>query len=176
MKTTETAIFYNPDLTQIINGEEVLSPSPFLPHQRISRKLLRILDDFAEPRALGEVFHAPLDVIFEDNFNVLQPDVMFICKAKESILQDWVRGVPDLVVEIVSKGSKRLDTVVKKEIYQRYGVSEFWLIFPEKALLEVYELRENKFHLCGVYHAEDQVKSPILPGLSFTLGSIFPTQ
>ncbi|MCE6991677.1 Uma2 family endonuclease [Dyadobacter sp. CY323] len=172
----EAGIFYNPDLTQIINGREILSPGPKVSHQRILVKVLRILDDFVQAKELGEIFRVPLDVIFEENFNILQPDLMFISKARENIIQDWIRGVPDLVIEIVSPESNEMDTVVKKEIYQRYGVSEFWLIFPEKALLEVYELRENKFHLCGVYHAEDQVKSPVLPGLTFTLGSILPAQ
>jgi Uma2 family endonuclease len=121
----EATIWYNPDLTQIINGEEVMSPSPFLPHQRISNRLFVILSNYVNHLNLGEVFVAPLDVILEDEVNRLQPDVFFVSKQNKDILQDWVRGVPDLVIEIVSKGSVRLDTVIKKEVYERYGVREY---------------------------------------------------
>jgi len=136
MKATEAVIWQDGDLSQIINGEEIMSPSPKTPHQKASRKLQRILEDYAADHDLGEVWNAPMDVIFEENYNRLQPDLIFIPKEKEDIVQDWIRGVPDMVVEIVSKSTIKMDTVVKKEIYERYGVQEYWLLKPEKRLLE----------------------------------------
>jgi Uma2 family endonuclease len=93
-----------------------------------------------EANDLGDVFYAPFDVIFEEGVNSLQPDLFFVAKENEHIIQDWIRGVPDLVVEIISKSNFRLDTVVKKKIYERYGVKEFWIVFPEKPSIEIYTL------------------------------------
>ncbi|MEO6285090.1 MAG: Uma2 family endonuclease [Dyadobacter sp.] len=172
MKTMEAAIWYNPDLTQIINGEEIMSPSPKTPHQRASRKLLRILEDYVETNNLGELFNAPFDVIFEEGVNSLQPDLFFVAKQNEHIIQDWIRGVPDLVVEIISKSNFRLDTVVKKKIYERYGVKEFWIVFPEKASIEIYSLVNEKYELSGTFSDDEQVRSPLLASLSFKVNAI----
>lgn len=173
MKTMEATIWYNPDLTQIINGEEVMSPSPFLPHQKVLRKLLMILGNHVEPNRLGELFFAPLDVIFEENFNVLQPDLMYISRENQDILKEWIRGVPDLVVEIVSKSSVKMDTVIKKEIYERYGVPECWIVFPEKASIEVFESVAGKYKLAGTYRDDQEVCSPLLKELRFKASAIF---
>jgi Uma2 family endonuclease len=172
MKTMEAAIWYNPDLTQIINGEEIMSPSPKTPHQKASRKLQRILEDYTEANNLGDVFNAPLDVIFEDGVNSLQPDLFFVAKENEHIIQDWIRGVPDLVVEIISKSNFRLDTVVKKKIYERYGVKEFWIVFPEKPSIEIYTLLNSTYELFGIFSNDEQVHSPVFDGLSFKVNAI----
>lgn len=168
----KTDIKYNPDLTQIINGEEIMSPSPKIPHQKASRKLQRILEDYAEANNLGDVFNAPLDVIFEEGVNSLQPDLMFIARENEHIIQDWIRGAPDLVVEIISKSNFRLDTVVKKKIYERYGVKEFWIVFPEKPSIEIHTLLNGKYELFATFSNDEQVQSPLLDGLSFKVNAI----
>jgi Uma2 family endonuclease len=173
MRTMEPAVWYNPDLTQIINGEEIMSPSPFLPHQKVSMKLLTVLQNHIGPDDLGELFHAPLDVIFEDGFNVLQPDVFFVSRQNDHILKDWVRGVPDLVIEIVSKSSVKMDTVVKKEIYERYGVQECWIVYPEKAAIEIFSLVSRQYVLSGIYKEDQQVHSPLLKDLRFQASRIF---
>ncbi|TLV01236.1 Uma2 family endonuclease [Dyadobacter luticola] len=173
MKTMEATITYNPDLTQIINGEEVMSPSPFIPHQRVQIRLLRFLGNHVEPDNLGELFVAPLDVIFEEGFNVLQPDIIFISRENQDIMKEWIRGVPDLVVEIVSKSSVKMDTVIKKEIYERYGVPECWIVFPDKTKIEIFELVNGKYQLSGSYQGNQEVSSPALPGLHFKASAIF---
>jgi Uma2 family endonuclease len=172
MKTMEAAIWYNPDLTQIINGEEIMSPSPKTPHQKASRKLLITLNNYVEANNLGDVFYAPFDVIFEEGVNSLQPDLFFVAKENEHIIQDWIRGVPDLVVEIISKSNFRLDTVVKKKIYERYGVKEFWIVFPEKPSIEIYALSNGAYELFGTFSNDDQVHSPLFDSLSFKVNSI----
>ncbi|WP_229206699.1 Uma2 family endonuclease [Dyadobacter crusticola] len=168
----ETTIFYNPDLTQIINGEEVMSPSPKLSHQRVSRKLLRALTTYVENNDLGEVFAAPLDTILEEKFNVLQPDILFVAKEQADIMQDWVRGAPAMALEIVSKGSYRMDTVVKKAIYERYGVQEYWLVFPEKALIEIYTLQRIAYQTHGVFTTSDTINSPIFQTLNLEVSLV----
>lgn len=173
MKSTETIIWQDWDLSQIINGEEIMSPSPKTPHQKASRKLQRILEDYVEDHDLGEIWNAPMDVIFEENYNRLQPDLIFIPKEKEDIVQDWIRGVPDMVVEIVSKSTIKMDTVVKKEIYERYGVQEYWLLKPEKRLLEIYVLNNGRYEMYASFGENDVVSSPLFHDLAFKLNIIF---
>ncbi|KQS33729.1 Uma2 family endonuclease [Dyadobacter sp. Leaf189] len=173
MKTMEATVFYNPDLTQIINGEEVMSPSPKLSHHRVSRKLLHALTTYVEDNDLGEVFTAPLDTILEEKFNVLQPDILFVAKEQADIMQDWVRGAPAMALEIVSKGSYRIDTVIKKEIYERYGVKEYWIVFPEKALIEVYTLHLGKYLLHGSFSGEQLIQTPVFPDFDSQPKAIF---
>ncbi|WP_342087212.1 Uma2 family endonuclease [Dyadobacter sp. OTU695] len=172
MKTLEPPVRYNPDLTQIINGEEVMSPSPRLLHQRASMRLEWLLLNHLAKFDLGELFHAPFDVIFEQDFNHLQPDILFVSKQNQEILQDWVRGTPDLVIEIVSPGSKKMDTVIKKGIYERYGVPECWIVFPEQVCIEVYTLVDHQYELYGTFLRQDCVRSKVLEGLSFPVNAI----
>lgn len=153
------------DLTQIINGKEIEMPSPLTNHQKISRLLQKFFEKFIEENQLGEIFNAPLEVIFEEGVNRVQPDLIFVSKDNYSIIQDWIRGVPDLLVEVVSKGSFYIDTIDKKEIYQKYGVKEYWIVFPEYDTIEVYSLENQSFKLFSRGTDEEIVKSKLLAGL-----------
>jgi len=172
MKTLEPIIHYNPDLTQIINGEEVMSPSPKMPHQAASGELVFLLTSHVKTHRLGRVFTAPFDVILEQDFNHLQPDIFFVSNANRDIMQDWIRGVPDLVIEIVSPGSKKLDTVIKKSIYETYGVPECWIVFPEKVCIEIYTLVDGRYTLFGSYAGDESIRSQVLDDLSFPVNVI----
>lgn len=88
------------------------------------------------------------------------------------MVQDWVRGVPDLVIEIVSPGSEKMDAVIKKEISERYGVPECWLVFPEKVCIEVYTLVEGKYALLGLFADQQLVHSQVLGKLSFPADTV----
>lgn len=173
MKSTETIVWQDWDLSQIINGEEFMSPSPKKPHQKASRKLQRVLEDYLNDHDLGEIWNAPMDVIFEEDYNRLQPDLIFISKDNEDIGEDWIRGVPNMVVEIVSKSTLIMDTVVKKEIYERYGVQEYWLLKPEKRILEIYILADRRYELYASFSENDVVSSPLFHDLAFKLNIIF---
>lgn len=172
MKTLEATIYYNPDLTQIINGEEIMSPSPKSAHQLAAGELYLLLASHVKKYKLGRVFFAPFDVIFEQDFNILQPDILFVSNQNGEIVQDWVRGAPDLVIEIVSPGSKKMDTVIKKGIYERYGVPECWIVFPEKVYIEVYTLVNDKYVLYGSFSDQQLVRSKVLGELSFPANTI----
>jgi len=172
MKTLEPTIYYNPDLTQIINGEEVMSPSPKMPHQSASGELVFLLTSHVKTHHLGRVFTAPFDVILEQDFNHLQPDIFFVSNANRDIMQEWIRGVPDLVIEIVSPGSKKLDTVVKKEVYERYGVPECWIVFPEKVCIEIYTLTDGHYTMLGSFSGDEFIRSLVLDKLSFPVNVI----
>jgi len=160
------------DLSEIINGEEVMSPSPFINHQKIVSKIFLEISKFLEKNNLGGIYISPLDVIFEKDFNRLQPDLIFISKENSEILQDWIRGVPDMVVEVISKSSFKYDTVIKKDIYEKYGVNEFWLVIPDMEVIEVFVLEDAKYKLFSSAEGQGAVKSKVLSGFEFDIAKI----
>ncbi|ACT96310.1 Uma2 family endonuclease [Dyadobacter fermentans] len=141
MKTIiDGAVSINKEYTQIINGKEIDLPCPKMPHQRAITQLLYVLYDHLKTHQLGTLCRIPYDVIFKENFNVLQPDLFFVSKERENILQEAVHSMPKLVIEVVSPEMHYIDTVVKKDIYESYGVPECWLVLPEKIGIEIYAL------------------------------------
>ncbi|MBF0608113.1 MAG: Uma2 family endonuclease [Candidatus Magnetobacterium sp. LHC-1] len=111
------------DLTEIINGEEIMGPSPFGRHQRISMNLSDIISPYVRRNKLGRLFSSPLDVILKEAEQRLQPDILFIRKGNMGIFQDWVRGVPDMVCEIVATTVDCGATEQEAHYTQLYGFS-----------------------------------------------------
>lgn len=161
------------DLTEIINGVEVMGPSPFGKHQDISRKIYDRISQFVRDKQLGIVFFAPLDVILKENEQRLQPDLLFIRKENMSIFQDWIRGVPDMVCEIVSKGSHGKDTITKKEIYETFRVPEYWIVIPELQTIEILTIEESKYEIFSIAEGEGIVKSKVIEGLEINVKDVF---
>ncbi|WP_236861837.1 Uma2 family endonuclease [Candidatus Magnetominusculus xianensis] len=160
-------------MTEIINGEEVMGPSPFFKHQRIVSKLHLIIGQFVNRNNLGEVCLSPLDVIFEEGVNRLQPDILFIKKENMNIGQDWIRGVPDMVCEIISAGSYEKDTDIKKAIYEKYKVPEYWIVIPELQTIEILTIDDDKYKLHSIAAFEGVVISKIIEGLQVAIKDIF---
>ncbi|MBF0606938.1 MAG: Uma2 family endonuclease [Candidatus Magnetobacterium sp. LHC-1] len=161
------------DLTEIINGVEVMGPSPFGKHQDISQNINRLLVNYVHMNKLGKVFYSPLDVILKEGVQKLQPDILFIRKENMAIFQDFVRGVPDMVCEIVSKGSVTKDTVTKKKIYEHYKVPEFWIVIPELETIEVFTIKGDVYELFSVAEGEGIVKSKVIEGLEVDTNDVF---
>jgi len=131
---------------ELLGGELMMVPSPSTYHQRISRKLEFVLQAFVEERGLGEVFHAPLDVVLGegDEREVVQPDIFFISKERREIIaEEEVRGAPDLVIEITSPATAERDRHYKKTLYARHGVMEYRIVDPEARTVEVFALGEK---------------------------------
>ncbi|MEK6783056.1 MAG: Uma2 family endonuclease [Bacteroidota bacterium] len=127
-------------LAELIDGIIYMSPSPVTNHQRIVRKLLNRMSDFVERNNLGEMFVSPFDVYLDEDSNAVQPDVIFVAKENENIVEDHIHGVPDLLIELLSPGNKSHDTVRKKNLYEKFGVKEYWIIDPETKESIGYEL------------------------------------
>jgi len=147
---------------ELIDGEILMSPSPRSRHQRIVRRLLRILDGHVERRSLGEVFDG-LDVHLPSG-DVVEPDLVFV-RSGRRIVRDWIRGVPDLVVEIMSLTSDLRDRVVKRRLYASNGVPEYWLVVPDEDGLEVMSLKGRVYPPGAWFTGRDPVRSRVLPGL-----------
>ena len=158
---------------ELLDGELVMSPSPNRAHQRIDAKLGWRLAQFVEERDLGEVFSAPFDVVLSDT-NVVQPDLLFVSKEQAYIVtEDNIRGAPDLVVEIISPSTIERDRSLKRALYARYGVREYWLVDPDTRTVTVLLLDEGAFVEIARYGAGQTLTSPTLAGFTANLDDIF---
>lgn len=163
---------------EIIGGKLVVAPVPKPKHQRVLRELEFAIWSYVKEKDLGEVFYAPIDVVFEPKY-VLQPDLVFISKERKEIIDEEraIFGPPDLVVEVVSPSTLGRDTVEKREIYERFGVKEFWLVYPEMKCVEVLVLnKEGKYELFNEGCSEEgrgEVRSKVLKGFKLNLREIF---
>ncbi|MCI4625967.1 MAG: Uma2 family endonuclease [Candidatus Magnetoovum sp. WYHC-5] len=161
------------DLTEIINGVKLMSPSPYAKHQNVSMSLITKIVLHLEKNKVGKLYHPPLDVIFEDNFNRLQPDLLFIKKENMAIFQDWVRGIPDMVCEIISKGTYHKDTETKRAIYERYQVPEYWIVIPELEIIEILTIKKEKYTVFSYAETEGIVTSKVIEGLKIDIKDVF---
>ena len=148
-----------------------MPPSPRAQHQTIVLRAAKALDDFVTSRKLGRVFTSPLDVAFAPR-RVVQPDVCFVSRANLKIVQDWIRGAPDLVVEVISEGTWRKDRVEKKALYEEYGVREYWIIDPKAGTIEVFELEEGSYKLSCKTIGNEAAHSKLLPGFSLVFNAL----
>ena len=145
---------------ELIDGELILAPSPVTQHHRISRNLLRALDEFVESQSLGELFYASMDVVLSDH-DVFQPDILFISNNRLHIIGDPnTQGAPDLVIEILSPSTETRDRDIKLEQYLRFGVRENCLIDPQERTLEVLRAGDTKFETVQVYPEGTTATSP----------------
>ena len=122
--------------SNLIDGRLYMSPSPFANHQRIVLAIGHALFDFAQ-EAGGEAFIAPMDCRMADG-SVLQPDAFYVSPENIGIIHDHILGSPDLVVEVLSRGTRRFDRTQKLETYARNGVREAWLVDPESETVIVF--------------------------------------
>jgi Uma2 family endonuclease len=155
---------------EIVDGELIESPSPFADHQRVLRKLVSIMDNFLRANPVGEVFFAPLDTILAQE-QVLQPDLLYVSNERASIVSRWVFGAPDLAVEILSETSRRRDEVRKRELYEQFGVQEYWIVDPEADHVTVYRLANGRYGDGAVIR--ETLTTPLLPGLEINLAKVF---
>ncbi len=160
---------------ELLNGELIVIAAPNTIHQRTTFNLAFLLRIFVEKNDLGEVFVSPYDIVLSES-NVLQPDVTFVSKARQSIVTDKnIQGVPDLVVEVISPSTDARDRETKGGIYARHGVPEYWLADPEEHTVSVMTLGDEGFRESGVYAVGDVLFSPVIPGLSLPLADVFPS-
>ena len=158
---------------ELMEGEFYMVPSPGWSHQTILKRLFRILDDYVTSHRLGEARFAPLDVVLSDE-DVVQPDILFISKEHSHIITERnVQGAPDLLIEILSPSTAERDWGLKRKLYAKYGVKEYWIVDPENKSVEVMTLREKGFETARVYKMGDLLNSPLLKELFFNLEEIF---
>lgn len=157
---------------ELIDGELVVTPSPTPMHQRVSRRLHRLLEQFIIDANLGEFFGAPLDVHLASD-TVVQPDLIVVLNDRSLLVTERnVEGPPSLVIEIISPSTRHIDRGVKRDVYARYGVPEYWLIDPEHESVTIFSDPN-----AGQYRSQSiptsTVNSATIPALSVDLKRLF---
>lgn len=114
---------------EIIDGVLIVTPAPRVRHQQAVARVMRLLFAYSDEHG-GEVLPAPTDVFFSDT-NVVEPDVIFVLADNDGRLEEmFVRGAPDLVIEVSSPSTRQLELVRKLKLYERFGVPEYWFVRP----------------------------------------------
>jgi Uma2 family endonuclease len=161
---------------ELIDGEHYVTPSPNTRHQRIVGNIYLLIGVWLESRPIGQMFLAPYDVVFSE-FDVVEPDLLYLSneRAVEVITPLHARGVPELVIEIASKGTRKRDETIKRRLYERAGVSEYWLVDPEVDAIRIYRRQNDRFArpLELSRAAGDVLTTPLLSGLEMPLAGIF---
>jgi len=158
---------------QVIEGELYMVPAPTPNHQDVLARLLMLLSNFVAKHKLGKVFCAPCDVILSQE-DIVQPDIFFISKERKHIITERnIQGAPELVIEILSSTTAKLDKTLKARLYERFGVKEYWLVDPEEKSIIVYEGKGDKFSLAQEVKQKGKVSSTILPHLEVEVKDIF---
>ena len=138
---------------EIIEGEKIMSPAANLGHGGIIMRISSVIEGHCEDNDdCGFVFVDDVDVHFPDG-NIFRPDVTVVLRENENIL-DWhgnINGVPDMVVEVLSKSTRKRDLTVKKDIYERNGVKIYWIVDPFIKSVTIYYLRDGKYQLDDEY-------------------------
>ena len=158
---------------ELIKGIFKMSPAPLNKHQSVSGHLHFFLQLYFR-RKKCKVRSAPFDVKLDDD-TVVQPDLCVICDIKK-ITRRGCSGAPDLIVEILSQSTEKIDEGEKLHLYEEYGVKEYWIAHPEKEWAKQYVLKANKFELSATYadfDNEDTIISHIFPELEIKLCEIF---
>ncbi|MBP7148087.1 MAG: Uma2 family endonuclease [Acidobacteria bacterium] len=155
---------------QLLEGELVMTPSPNAWHQQILRELEFRLLAHVKERGLGELFFAPLDVVLDDH-NVVQPDIFFVSNERAGVRQDGrILGAPDVCVEILSRGTERVDRVRKLDLYARFGVGHYWIVDPRPRTIEEYVLAGGDvYRVRSIAGYHEPFRPAAFPGFEFTL-------
>ncbi len=172
---TEEDYFSLPETNRIVElskGRLIISPAPTEEHQRISGKLYLLIANFVLSNNLGEVRYSPLGVRLGPGI-VRQPDIVFMSNKHKRRITNKRWGLPDLVLEIISKGTKRHDKVNKFKEYQKAGVPEYWIVDPFQQTIGVFTL-ENGFYVSfGKWGVGEIAHSKLLAGFQVAVNSVF---
>lgn len=160
---------------EIIDGEHYVTASPFYRHQRTAGELFLRLGNFVKEHDLGILLFAPFDVLLSKH-DIFVPDLLFVTKEREWVIGEKnLEGAPDLVVEILSKSTRRRDERLKLERYDLFGVQDYWLLDPIRKTARIYRRNGERLVLVADLSAAagDVVSSPLFSGLEMPLAEIF---
>lgn len=158
---------------ELIDGELIMAAAPNMAHQTTQANLGSPMHTFVRSEGLGYVFFTPCDIVLSEH-TTLQPDLIFVSKENTGIITDAnIQGAPDMVVEIISPSSTGRDWTIKRDLYARYGVKEYWLIDPVNRTLWVMRLRDGYLELVGTYREGDTVTASTIEGFTVNLSDIF---
>ena len=161
---------------EIIDGEHYVTPTPTIRHQEISGRLYLLIGNWLREHPVGRIFFAPLAVICS-NVDVVEPDLLYVSNERSAELLGGthVTGAPDLVIEIASPRTRKRDETIKRRLYARFPVQEYWVVDPAIEVIRVYRRAGDVFARAQELSREagDVLSTPLLPGLDIPLARVF---
>ena len=160
---------------EIIEGELFVSCSPGLTHERVLMKLILLIGNFLETTPIGEA--VPNVGVILSNVSGVIPDLLvFLNEQRDTIItNDRLTGPPALVIEVLSPGPTniRRDRVIKRQLYAKHGVGEYWIVDPPNMTVERYVRQESSLALFETLESADTLSTTTLPGFSCKVSEIF---
>ena len=160
---------------ELIDGDHYVTPAPKTKHQRISSNLQRILSNHVHHQNFGKIFSAPTDVVLAD-LDVVQPDLLYISAGKAALITEAnIQGAPDLVIEILSETTRKTDELIKRKLYERYHIKEYWIVDPVLDTVKMYRLTDQAFTRTDElsHESHDTLTTPLLPDLHIPPAAMF---
>jgi Uma2 family endonuclease len=160
---------------ELIEGELFVSRAPGIPHQRVLNNLQFALATYLQDNPIGIVVPGA-GAIFSD-YDAVIPDLVFVRNERwnQVVTGEKFSGAPDLVIEIISAGAenRRHDLLVKRQLYGKYGVAEYWIVDPQNRLVEVYRLRDTRLESAAIFRIGDEITTLLLPGFRMSVSAVF---
>ena len=157
---------------ELWDGELIMSPAPSFRHQDIVLRFAHKLYDWVSGHKLGKVVTAPIDMVLSPR-RATQPDVVFISRERLSIIGRAIEGPVDLALEVISLGGRDRDRILKRDLYEQYGIKEYWLIDPEAQTVEVLHLEQGHYKLHMRCTAGQTASSLLLSGFEIAVTPLF---
>src|SRR6266571_4855818 len=160
---------------ELIGGELFVSRAPGIPHQRVLNNLQLAFGDYLRDNPIG-ILVPGAGAIFSD-YDAVIPDLVFVRNERwdQVVTGEKFTGALDLVIEVTSPGAenRRRDLLIKRQLYGKYGVSEYWVVDGENRSVEVYRLQEDRLERVATLRNGDEISTPLLPGLGLSVSEIF---
>lgn len=162
---------------EIIVGVHYVTPSPVRRHQLLLGRLHLAIGSFlADHSALGQVYLSPLDTVFSP-WDVVEPDLLFVAADQLEILTEPnIQGAPALVIEILSPSTRKRDQGIKRQLFDRGGVREYWVVDPRANEVTVYQRAvDGRFPRVAQLGGDEDaaLTTPLLPGFTMALAKLF---
>ena len=159
---------------EMLDGVLCMISVPDTRHQAVALRMASALLERVEAGNLGLVLQAPYSVMLSGN-TVVQPDILYVRKERRGMVGRMnLHGAPDLVIEVISEGTRLRDLSLKRKIYARFEIPEYWIVDPEAEKVELLIWSEWGYATAGVLGKSGRLSSPMLP-LGIPLSGIFKT-
>ena len=158
---------------ELIEGDFYSTPSPAPMHQRVSFRLMQALGRQLDDAGLAIVFPAPTDLILADT-TVTVPDILVLRRdRKHLITRRGIEGPPEIVVEILSPSTKGNDEFLKKSVYAKFKIPEYWIVDTDHGWVSVFRLVGEAYLLAKKFDRAGTLESGEFPELRIPLAPIF---
>jgi Uma2 family endonuclease len=160
---------------ELIEGKLFVSRAPGIPHQRVLNNLQFALESYVKENPIGIVVPGA-GAVFSD-YDAVIPDLVFVRNERWSEVVTEIRftGAPDLVIEILLPGKENRDRDlrVKRQLYAKFGVAEYWVVDSENRLVEVYRLQNQRLENIATRRNGEEVTTSLLPDFQLPVSTIF---